>query len=179
MEPKILADKLGITLKRLATIAKALFDEEKAEFTELECTQIKAVVEYMQQKNEASVKKAVELWRQSSTELIRHNPRNSSILPITSAQQKEGISELSQQHFEMAKKRAIKQAVAIQETSQILLANFLENGIPLDELSEADLDALEVASEKVYDAALGKYDAAGNYLPALAQPARMLSAAID
>ena len=174
-----LAQKLGITSKRLITVANALFETEKLVFTEDEISQVKGVLEYMRQKNEASVRKAVQQYKESS-ELVaaKIDPRSNSSLIVKPGNQEAGITQLSQQQLEIAKKRALKQVVAIQEASQLFLADFLENGIPLDEISDLELEALEVAGERVYDAALGKYDAAGNYLPALAQP-KMLSAAID
>jgi hypothetical protein len=175
-----LAQRLGVTSKRLTTIANALFEgEEKQEFDDQEATQIKGVVEFMRQKNEASVRKAVNAYKEGTAAAIKYNPRSGDDRPVAIVGDREaGIAALSQQHYDMARKRAIKQAVAIQETSQTLLADFLEHGIPLDEISEVDLDVLECSSERVYDAALGKYDSASNYLPALARP-KMLSAAIN
>lgn len=175
-----LADRLGITSKRLITIANTLFEgESKLTFTEDETLQVKGVIEYMRQKNEASVRKAVQQYKEAANSefAINLDPRsNSSLIPRKHGEC--GNTQLSQQQLEIAKKRALKQVVAIQEASQLFLADYLENGIPLDEISEVELEALEVAGERVYDAALGKYDAVSNYLPALAQP-KMLSAAVN
>jgi NACalpha-BTF3-like transcription factor len=173
-----LAQKLGITVKRLATITTALFECEKLVFDEPEISQVKGVIEFMQQKNEASVRKAVALYKEGVATATKLDPRNQNLLNLGSGNREGGVATLSQEQYQMARKRAIKQAVAIQETSQSLLADFLEFGIPLDEISEEQLEVLEISGDKVYEAALGKYDSVGNYLPALAQP-RMLSAAID
>lgn len=106
-----LADRLGITSKRLITIANALFEgESKLTFTEDETLQVKGVIEYMRQKNEASVRKAVQQYKEVSLSetTVNSDPRsNSSLIPRKHGES--GNTQLSQQQLEIAKKRALKQ----------------------------------------------------------------------
>lgn len=180
MQLNTVAQQLGITPSRLNTIAAHLLGSSKAEFTPEEVEQIEGVVKLIRLHNERSVKKAVELYQQGVAAESRVDPRANLQQPTSMVGKTGGLGSSLQNSQQMAYLLAEREVAAILETKNNLVADWLMNGIPVNVISQESLDRLEASSENVYAATLGKIDAAGNYLPALAQNSgRMLSAAID
>ena len=180
MQVNTIAQQLGITLGRVNTIVSHLFQEPKTEFTPEEVTQIEGVVKLIRLHNERSVKKAVELYTQGVAAENRVDPRANLQQPTSTAGKTGGLGYSLQNSQQMAQLLAEREVAAILETKNMLVADWLMNGIPVNVISQASLERLESSSEAIYAATLGKIDMAGNYLPALAQGSgRMLSAAID
>lgn len=179
------AQQLGITPSRLNTIAIHLFQGEKSEFAPEEIEQIEGVVKLIRLHNERSVKKAVALYQQGAAASDRVDPRAAKAVqhPASTAGKTGGLGSSLQNSQQMAYLLAEREVAAILETKNNLVADWLMNGIPVNVISQASMERLEVSSENVYAATLGKIDSMGNYLPALQeffQPSKILmSAAID
>ena len=173
--------KLGILPSRLKTITTNLFGEDKAEFTAEEFSQVEGVVAIIRANNEASVKKAVTLYRQGlAAEPQRIDPRNKLQVAAPIENRTSGVNASLQDAQQIAQALAERKVSAILELTDSNAADSLMNGIPVEDISSQSIDRLENSTDNLYAATLGKIDAAGNYLPALVQSSgRMLSAAID
>lgn len=180
---KDLAQKLQVTPGRVTTIAKALLGEEKSCFTPEEVTQVSGVVAIIKDRGERSVVAAVKAYKEGIATEIRSNPReHASVNPSAVVAGKTlGNIAIAQEDLEIARMRAVRRAVAIRETEGDILAELLDGGFCVDDLPIEVSQLLEASQERVLEAALGKLDYVGNYLPALAQPqmAMMLSAAVS
>lgn len=176
-----LANDLTVTPGRIATIAKALFKQEKSSFTPEEAQEVTGVVAYMKDRQERSIAKAAVAYREGVISQVRANPReNSSQNAIVTTGKELGNASIAQEDFAIARTRAIRRAVGIREAEYDILAQLLDGGFSTADLPDEVAEILEASVNRVYDAGLGKFDAVGGYLPALAAGASnmpMLSAA--
>lgn len=164
-----LANDLQVTPGRIASISKALFVQEKSEFTPEEIQEVKGVVAYMKHRRERSIAKAASEYRKGVASEIRANPREHAPQNAIATTGKElGNLNIAQEDFAIARTRAIRRAVGIREAEYDILAQLLDGGFSTADLPEEVAEILEASVSRVYDAGLGKFDAVGGYLPALA-----------
>ncbi|MEZ2278073.1 MAG: hypothetical protein ACBR12_14300 [Microcoleus sp.] len=178
---KSLAQQLQVTPGRITTITKALFDEEKSCFSPEEVAQVAGVVGIMKTRSERSVVAAAKAYKEGIAAEIRSNPREQVATNSIAVVGKElGNVAIAQEDLAIARMRAVKRAVAIRETENDVLAQLLDGGFCLSDLPTEVSQILEASQDRVLEAALGKLDYAGNFLPALAQSGApmMLSAAV-
>lgn len=176
-----LANDLTVTPGRIATIAKALFKQEKSSFTPEEAEEVTGVVAYMKDRQERSIAKAATAYREGVVSQVQVNPREHAPQNAIATTGKElGNVSIAQEDLAIARTRAIRRAVGIREAEYDILAQLLDGGFSTADLPEEVAEILEASVSRVYDAGLGKFDAVGGYLPALAQSgAPMLSAAVN
>lgn len=179
MQSTTVAQQLGITPSRLNTIASHLFGGQKAEFAPEEIEQVEGVVKLIRLHNERSVKKAVEQYQQGVAAENRVDPRANLQQSTSTAGKTGGLQSSLKNSQQMAYLLAEKEVTATLELKNLLVAEWFASGIPTSVISQESLDRLEASTEAIYAATLGNIDAAGNYLPALVQPGRMLSAAVE
>lgn len=164
-----LANDLTVTPGRINSISKALFKQEKSSFTPEEAQEVAGVVAYMKDRQERSIAKAATAYREGVTNQVRANPREHAPQnAITTTGKELGNVGIAQEDLAIARTRAIRRAVAIRETEYDILAQLLDGGFSTADLPEEVAEILEASVSRVYDASLGKFDAVGGYLPALA-----------
>ena len=164
-----LANDLTVTPGRINSISKALYKQEKSNFTPEEVQEISGVVAYMKDRQERSIAKAATAYREGVTAQVRANPREHAPQNAIATTGKElGNTSIAQEDLAIARTRAIRRAVGIREAEYDILAQLLDGGFSTADLPEEVAEILEASVSRVYDAGLGKFDAVGGYLPALA-----------
>ncbi len=182
MQIEKLANDLTVTPGRINSISKALYKQEKSIFTSEEAQEIAGVVAYMKDRQERSISKAATAYREGVISQVRANPREQAPQnAITTTGKELGNVSIAQEDLAIARTRAIRRVVGIREAEYDILAQLLDGGFSTADLPEEVAEILEASVSRVYDAGLGKFDAVGGYLPALAQSgvAMMLSAAVS
>ncbi|MEG4273821.1 MULTISPECIES: hypothetical protein [unclassified Microcoleus] len=164
-----LANDLTVTPGRINSISKALYKQEKSSFTPEEIQEVAGVVAYMKDRQERSIAKAATAYREGVVSQIRANPReHASQNAIATTGKELGNVSIAQEDLAIARTRAIRRAVGIREAEYDILAQLLDGGFSTADLPDEVAEILEASVSRVYDAGLGKFDAVGGYLPALA-----------
>lgn len=155
-----LAGKLGATNKRLRTIVERLFGDIDVT-QEVALPHIEAVLERIKKHGE-TVAIACDAYKLEVTK--NHQQQHQTQTPNGNAKPGKGsITQLLESDRSATKKLTQKRFAAILRESNELLASWLTNGIPEDELSD-DLEAAIIDSDDmVLDALTESIDATGAY----------------